>query len=119
MIFERRFQVGWADVDMNGHMRNTAYLDRCVDARVWFFSANGFPAREFFRQQLGPVIRRDDIEYHREYRLLDELRVTTYGGWLDLRARQRMIPPPAIVDAMALLSRTEDFQTLDNSVRSN
>ena len=75
MIFERRFQVGWTGVDMNGHLRNTAYLDRCVDVRIGFFHEPGFPAAECARRQIGPVIRRDDIEYHREMRLRDELRV--------------------------------------------
>ena len=56
MSFERVILVGWAEVDMNGHLRNTAYLDRCVDTRVTFFSEHGFPAVEFSRQQFGPVI---------------------------------------------------------------
>lgn len=150
MSYERQFQVGWAAVDLNGHMRNSAYLDRCVDVRMSFFSENGFPATEFSRQQIGPVLRREDIEYHRELRLHDELRVTlaldgvspngsrftfrnelfgadgtlaarvtASGGWLDLRTRKLVVPPAALVAAVARLTRTENFQTLDDSVRSS
>src|SRR3712207_8149990 len=27
-MYERQIYVGWGDLDANGHMRNTAYLDR-------------------------------------------------------------------------------------------
>src|SRR5512134_3825516 len=68
--------AGWADMDANAHMRNTAYLDKAVDARMLFFTAMGFPATEFERLRIGPVVMRDEVEYFLEVRLLDTLRVT-------------------------------------------
>ena len=38
-MFEHRFVAGWGDMDFNGHMRNTAYLDRGSDSRMLFFAA--------------------------------------------------------------------------------
>ncbi len=75
-LFEKTFHVGWADVDMNGHLANTAYIDLAVDVRLFFFEANGFSVMEFHRQGFGPVMRRDEIEYYRECRLLDNIRIT-------------------------------------------
>jgi acyl-CoA thioester hydrolase len=68
--------AGWADMDSNAHMRNTAYLDKAVDARMLFFTSMGFPATEFDRLRIGPVVMRDEVEYFLEVRMLDQLRVT-------------------------------------------
>ena len=73
--FEHVFHAGWGHMDFNAHMANTAYLDLGADVRLMFFAAHGFPMSEFQRLRLGPVIRRDDIEYFREIRLLERVRV--------------------------------------------
>ena len=74
--YQKSFQAGWGDMDFNSHMRNTAYLDKSGDTRMMFFSENGFPMSEFVRMKLGPVILKDEIEYFREVKLLEALRVT-------------------------------------------
>ena len=75
-MFEKRFVAGWGDMDFNSHMRNTAFLDKAADARLTFFSEHGFPMEELIRRKIGPVIRKDELEYFKEVRLLEELRVT-------------------------------------------
>jgi acyl-CoA thioester hydrolase len=75
-IFEKTFHVGWAHVDFNGHLGNTSYLDLAVDVRMFFFTENGFSVQEFQRQRFGPVILRDEIEYYKEFFLLDQIRIT-------------------------------------------
>lgn len=73
--FTRTFHVRWGDMDFNAHMKNTAYLDFCGDVRMMFFAENGFPMREFERLRIGPVILRDEIDYHRELKLLEMVTV--------------------------------------------
>jgi len=68
--------AGWADMDANAHMGNFAYLNKCVDARMAFFQQHGFPVSEFAKRRIGPVLRRDEIEYHREVGLLEPITVT-------------------------------------------
>jgi len=75
-MFERKLTAGWGDIDFNSHMRNTAYLDKSADVRMMYFSENGFPMAEFHRLRIGPVILRDELDYHREVGLLEEVRVT-------------------------------------------
>jgi acyl-CoA thioester hydrolase len=75
-VFEKRLFAGWGDMDFNSHMRNTAFLDKSADVRMMFFVENGFPMEEFMRLNIGPVIRRDELEYFKEVRLLEEVRVT-------------------------------------------
>jgi acyl-CoA thioester hydrolase len=146
-MFEKLLFAGWGDMDFNGHMRNTAYLDKSADVRMAYFSQAGFPMSEFARLRIGPVIKKDALEYFREVNLLDELRVTlqqagmaadgscfllcnefyrgerlaarvkSQGGWLDLDARKLTVPPPALLEALCALVRTGDFQELDSSIR--
>ena len=68
--------AGWADMDANAHMANFAYLNKCVDARMGFFKQHGFPVSEFAKRRIGPVVRRDELEYHREVGLLEPITVT-------------------------------------------
>jgi acyl-CoA thioester hydrolase len=68
--------AGWADIDLNGHMRNTCYLEKSVDVRMMYFAASGFEPGEFARLGLGPAVMTDEIRYFREVGLLETLRAT-------------------------------------------
>lgn len=43
--------------------------------------------------------------------------VTTNGGWLDLASRKLVAAPPALLEALRRLSRTEDFKSLPGIAR--
>lgn len=75
-MFTRTFHVGWGDLDANAHMKNIAYLDKAVDVRMMYFQEQGFSMAEFERLRIGPVIMRDEIEYYREFRLLESITIT-------------------------------------------
>lgn len=75
-MFTRTFHVGWGDLDANAHMKNIAYLDKAVDVRMMYFQEQGFPMSEFERLQIGPVVMRDEIDYYREFRLLESITIT-------------------------------------------
>ena len=75
-MYSKTLLAGWADMDFNSHMRNTAFLDKSADVRVMYFSDHGFPAQEFSRLRLGPVVMKDEVEYRREVSLLQEITVT-------------------------------------------
>ena len=143
-MYEQTFLAGWGDMDFNSHMRNTAYLDRSADTRMLYFSENGFPMSEFMRLRLGPVVMKDEIEYYREFHLLESLRVTlslaglsedgsrmilcndffkgeklaarvtSSVGWLDLAGRKLICPPPSLLAALRKLPHSEDFKELKN-----
>jgi acyl-CoA thioester hydrolase len=68
--------AGWADMDANAHMGNFAYLNKCVDARMGFFERHGITVAEFAKRRIGPVVRRDELEYHREIGLHEPVTVT-------------------------------------------
>jgi len=142
-MYSKTLYAGWADMDFNSHMRNTAYLDKAADVRQMFLMEHGFPVEEFFRLKIGPVVMKDEVEYFKEIGLQQQItmtyalaghaddgsrfllrhevfrpdgklsaRVTSGGGWLDLKERRLIAPPPALLAAMNELERTEDFMVL-------
>lgn len=74
-MYTKTFTAGWADMDFNSHMKNTAFLDRAADVRMMFFAEHDFPMKEFVRLKLGPVIMKDEVEYLREVGLLESFAV--------------------------------------------
>ena len=77
-MYAKTLYAGWADMDFNGHMANTAYLDKTADVRQQFLEENGFSMKEFSRLRIGPVVMKDEIEYFREVGLQEKIRIT-YG----------------------------------------
>jgi len=75
-MFKKTLFAGWGDMDFNAHMRNTAYLDKSGDVRMFFFAEHGFPGSEFTRLRIGPVVRKDEVEYFREIGLLEPFEVS-------------------------------------------
>lgn len=75
-MYSKKMIAGWADMDFNAHMKNTAFLDKSADVRMMFFAEHGFPIAEFSRLKLGPVVMKDEVEYQREVGLLQEITVT-------------------------------------------
>ena len=146
-MYTKTLVAGWGEMDFNAHMRNTAYLDKSADVRMMYFAEHGFPMSEFVRLRLGPVVMKDEIEYFREVRLLDEMqvtlsiaglsedasrmmlrneffrdgvlyaRVTSTAGWFDLANRKLTVPPSGLAEPLKATPRTADFRVLPGSVR--
>lgn len=75
-MFSKTLYAGWGDMDFNAHMKNTAYLDKCADVRQMFLAEHGFPISEFLRLKIGPVVKKDELEYFREVGLQQSIVVT-------------------------------------------
>jgi acyl-CoA thioester hydrolase len=141
--YAREFNAGWGSMDFNGHLANTAYLDLAADVRVAFFAEHGFPPSEFRRLGIGPVMKKDELEYFREVGLHDRVTVTyaalamsadgsrfileneiwndrgeraatvrSTGGWLDLRQRKLIAPPPELLAVLQRVPRAPSFTEL-------
>lgn len=83
-----KIRARWGEVDMNGHMRNVAYLDISANCRMEFFNNNGYTLLDFFGAGFGPVVLKDELEYRAEVRLGDELTVTNeLAGYNDSQTR--------------------------------
>ena len=71
------FDIRWADLDPNGHMRHTAYMDYAAQARVGFLAADGFTMERFQKLRLRTVLLREQTQYLREVRANQRITVTT------------------------------------------
>lgn len=77
MPYQHEFEVRWADLDPNGHMRHTAYMDCAAQARVGFLKDCGFTLERFRTLGIGPVLFREETQYLHEVRANERLRVTS------------------------------------------
>ena len=75
-MYSKTLYAGWADMDFNSHMKNTAYLDKAADVRQMYLIEHGFPMEEFLRLRVGPVVMKDEIEYFKEIGLQQVITVT-------------------------------------------
>lgn len=75
-MYSKTLYAGWGDMDFNSHMKNTAYLDKAADVRQMFLIENGFPVSEFLHLRIGPVVKKDEIEYFSEVHLQQKIEVT-------------------------------------------
>lgn len=75
-MYTKTLYAGWADMDFNSHMKNTAYLDKAADVRQMYLAENGFPVEEFTRLRIGPVVMKDEVEYFKEVGLQEQIKVT-------------------------------------------
>lgn len=74
--FQREYDVIWADLDPNGHMRHTAYMDYGAQVRLAFLDAHGFTMSRFQKLMVGPVLFREYTDYIREVRANEHITVT-------------------------------------------
>lgn len=137
--------VRWADVDANGHARNTSYSEYGTDARLMHLASHGFTVARLHQLRLGPVVFNESLTYRRELSLGDEVTVSVElaalsasghrwtlhheisrrselaasirltGGWLSLDTRRLIIPPAELGAALATLARTDDFAEIPDS----
>lgn len=136
------FQVTWRDLDANGHMANTSYMDYATYSRIVYFERYGFGAKAMKELGLGPIALNDNLSYRREMHMLDTFRIEPlWGGvnekqtrfiivnrffvddvlsaevtsmtcWMDLEKRKIVVPPEGLMKGLLDLPKTEDFQEL-------
>ena len=133
-----RFEVKWAGVDPNMHLRHTVYLDFTDQARVQLFAEHGIPFTSLRKMMLGLVIFGVASSFRKEVLLGESVGVdckllgmsedfcqhvykengevaalvSTKGAWVDLMQRKLTVPHEKIIAVMEQVERSEDFQYL-------
>lgn len=136
------FQVMWAQVDANGHLRHSAYYDFAAQVRVNAFSLHNFGINELVKLGIGPILFREEGRFLKEIHLNDEITVdlqiaamredgykwsirhnfykndvrvalvTVDGAWMDLQQRKVAVPPEQLQESFKAFPKTEDFKWL-------
>lgn len=74
--YSKTYEVTWADMDPNRHMRHSVYNDYAAQTRVGMFSDFGLSITEIGRMGFGPILFREETNFLREINLLETIRVT-------------------------------------------
>ncbi|MER6165558.1 acyl-CoA thioesterase [Streptomyces violaceorubidus] len=73
----KSFEVRWDDLDLNGHLRNTRYLEYASTARLAFLVASGWSPRDLMKAGIGAVALGEEVRYLREVRPLEVVTVVS------------------------------------------
>ena len=69
-------QVLWSQIDANVHLRHSAYADFCAQARSNMLNQLGLSLQEFNKKKIGPILFREELNYHREIGLDERIQVS-------------------------------------------
>lgn len=80
MKFEKIFEVKWADVDQNRHVRHSAYYDYGAYVRIRFITESGYGAKKSDEIHLGLILFKEECHFIREISPDDKVRVNILKG---------------------------------------
>ena len=66
MGYFKEFEIRWSDIDANGHLSNTAYVNFMAHTRMGFLIENGFTHKTMAEKNIGPVVFYEHIYYFKE-----------------------------------------------------
>ncbi|MDR2121819.1 MAG: acyl-CoA thioesterase [Flavobacteriaceae bacterium] len=75
-IFIEKFNVRWSDVDANRHVGNSSYMNYCSQTRISFFNSIGYGIRNLLKQNLAPVILKENFIFYKELHIDQTVFVT-------------------------------------------
>lgn len=74
--YNKTYEVIWADIDPNRHMRHSVYNDYAAQTRVSMFADFGISLQKFADMDLGPILFREETKFLREIHLSETILVT-------------------------------------------
>jgi acyl-CoA thioester hydrolase len=135
----------WADIDLNQHMRNSAFSDWAAHARTEWLNANGFTMLKLVELKMTPIMFEDRTRYLKEIRLGERIDIELQlagadhdgsrwfvrhifrrgatvcavydakGAWFSVATRRLAPAPPGLLEAYSNIARTDDYADLSSS----
>lgn len=75
MGYSKTYEIIWANIDANRHLRHTAYNDYAAQVRVSFFKDFGFSVEKLARLMIGPILFSEHTKFMREVGMNDSITV--------------------------------------------
>jgi acyl-CoA thioester hydrolase len=72
----KEFEVKWADLDPNRHMRHSAYNDYAAHMRVKFFEEAGLTISKMEELRMGPILFREETKFYSEVGMQGNITMT-------------------------------------------
>jgi acyl-CoA thioester hydrolase len=134
----------WADIDLNQHMRHSAFADWAAFARTEWLNANGLTMQKLVELKMTPILFEDRTRYLKEIRLGERIDIelqlagadrdgsrwllrhtfrgdTTVcaiyeakGAWFSIATRRIVPAPPGLLESYSNLARTDDYVELNS-----
>ena len=90
--FVKTFEIRWADIDQNRHLRHSAYADYGAHVRVSFLAEHGFSMSRLAEIGIGPVLFREELLYFKEIHAEETVSMDfRVGGIADDGSRWRLV----------------------------
>ncbi|MTI38490.1 thioesterase family protein [Fulvivirga lutimaris] len=72
----KEFEVKWADLDPNRHMRHSAYNDYAAHMRVKILEEAGLTMAKMESLKMGPILFREETKFYREVGMEGSITIT-------------------------------------------
>jgi acyl-CoA thioester hydrolase len=76
--FQQSFELRWADLDPNFHVRHSVYYDWCATTRISLLMQMGMSPQLMMQQHFGPIIFREECEFKKELHFGDSIAVQLF-----------------------------------------
>jgi acyl-CoA thioester hydrolase len=73
--YAKTYDIRWADLDPNFHMRHTSYNDYAAQVRLNFLQDRGITLEKMRELNLGPVLFSEHTDFFKEVRAGDTIKV--------------------------------------------
>ncbi len=77
-MYSKIIEVRWSDLDANGHVTHTAYGNFATHTRTSWMAQMGYPIQDLIKMGVLAVATRENIEYHREVFLNEQVKIVVY-----------------------------------------
>jgi acyl-CoA thioester hydrolase len=74
--YSMNYDIRWSDLDANGHVNYSAYINAAGDLRYRFFAERNFPPDKFVELGIGPVYTAIHARFLREVRMGETVTIT-------------------------------------------
>ncbi len=73
--YSRTYEIIWANLDPNMHLRHTAYNDYAAQTRLSYFIEFGLSVAKIQKAGIGPILFREDTRFLKEVKMGESIRV--------------------------------------------
>lgn len=72
-VFEKQFEIKWADIDANRHLRHSVYYDYGAHMRVKILEEIGLTMHKMDELNMGPILFREEAKFLKEVGMHDTI----------------------------------------------